>query len=248
MAPVPVPGDVRVLAGARVVTPDGVLSPGWIQLAGDLIDAVGRGDAKPGLPVADLHGQWVVPGFVDMHVHGGGGTSFTAGSADDARRAAEFHRGHGTTSIVASLVTAPLAELESRAAMLAGLAAEGVIAGLHLEGPFLSAARCGAQDPRHMIAPDVAVFERLRATAAGHLKVLTIAPELPGATEVIKAAARAASPSPSGTPTPPPRWPRRPSTPARLTPRICSTACARCITASPGPPVPCLTEMRSPAR
>ncbi len=190
MAPVPVPGDVRVLAGARVVTPDGVLSPGWIRLAGNLIEAVGPGEARPGFAVIDLHGQWVLPGFVDMHVHGGGGASFTAGSADDARRAVEFHRGHGTTSIVASLVTAPLAELESRAAMLAGLAAEGVIAGLHLEGPFLSAARCGAQDPRHMIAPDVAVLERLGTAAAGHLKVITIAPELPGSTEVIKAAAR----------------------------------------------------------
>ncbi len=191
MAPVPVPGDARVLAGARVVTPDGVLSPGWIRLAGDLIEAVGAGQARPGLAVIDLHGQWVLPGFVDMHVHGGGGASFTSGSAGDARRAVEFHRGHGTTSVVASLVTAPLAELETQAAMLSGLAAEGVIAGLHLEGPFLSAARCGAQDPRHMIAPDVAVFERLRAAAAGHLKVITIAPELPGATEVIKAAARA---------------------------------------------------------
>ena len=191
MAPGPVPGDVRGLAGARVVTPGGVLSPGWIRLAGNLIEAVGAGEAPPGLAVIDLHGQWVLPGFVDMHVHGGGGASFTAGSADDARRAVEFHRGHGTTSIVASLVTAPVAELESRAAMLAVLAAEGVIAGLHLEGPFLSAARCGAQDPRHMIAPDVAVFERLGAAAAGHLKVITIAPELPGATEVIKAAARA---------------------------------------------------------
>ncbi len=191
MAPVPVPGKVRVLAGARVVTPGGVLSPGWIRLAGNLIEAVGAGEARPGRAVVDLHGQWVLPGFVDMHVHGGGGASFTAGSADDARRAVEFHWAHGTTSIVASLVTVPLAELESRAAMLAGLAAEGVIAGLHLEGPFLSAARCGAQDPRHVIAPDVAVLERLRAAAAGHLKVITIAPELPGATEVIKAAARA---------------------------------------------------------
>jgi N-acetylglucosamine-6-phosphate deacetylase len=191
MAPVPVPGDVRVLAGARVVTPGGVLMPGWIRLAGNLIEAVGAGEAPPGLAVIDLHGQWVLPGFVDMHAHGGGGASFTAGSADDARRAVEFHRGHGTTSIVASLVTAPVAELESRAATLAGLAAEGVIAGLHLEGPFLSAARCGAQDPRQMIAPDVAVLERLGAAAAGHLKVITVAPELPGATEVIKAAARA---------------------------------------------------------
>ena len=125
-----------------------------------------------------------------MHVHGGGGASFTEGPADDARRAAEFHRGHGSTTIVASLVTAPLADLEARAAMLAGLAGQGVIAGIHLEGPFLSAARCGAQDPRHMLAPDVAAFERLHAAAAGHLRVITIAPELPGAAGLIKAAVR----------------------------------------------------------
>jgi N-acetylglucosamine-6-phosphate deacetylase len=133
----------------------------------------------------------VLPGFVDMHVHGGGGLSFTEGPAQDARGAAEFHLRHGSTSLVASLVTAPLAELERRAAMLAGLAAAGVIAGLHLEGPFLAPARCGAQDPRYLLAPSVAVFERLRAAAAGYLKVITIAPELPGAAEVITAAARA---------------------------------------------------------
>jgi N-acetylglucosamine-6-phosphate deacetylase len=74
--------------------------------------------------------------------------------------------------------------------MLAALAEQGVIAGIHLEGPFLSAARCGAQDPRHMLAPDVAAFERLHAAAAGHLRVITIAPELPGAAGLIKAAAR----------------------------------------------------------
>ena len=93
--------------------------------------------------------------------------------------------------MLASLVTAPLAELEARAGALAGLADEGVIAGLHLEGPFLSPARRGAQDPRHMIAPDVAVFERLHAAARGHLRVITLAPELPGALTVIKAATRA---------------------------------------------------------
>jgi N-acetylglucosamine-6-phosphate deacetylase len=184
-----------LLTGGRVVTPEGVLSPGWIRVAGNLIDAVGPGMATPplpaGLPVTDLHGHWVLPGFVDLHVHGGGGTSFTEGPADDARHAAAFHRRHGSTTIVASLVTAPLADLEARAAMLAALASQGVIAGIHLEGPFLSAARCGAQDPRHMLAPDVAAFERLHAAAAGHLRVITIAPELPGAVGLIKAAARA---------------------------------------------------------
>jgi N-acetylglucosamine-6-phosphate deacetylase len=199
MSPVPeaartIPPD-RLLTGGRVATPEGVLSPGWIRLAGDLIAAVGSGEAAerrpPGLPVTELRGQWVLPGFVDMHVHGGGGASFTEGSADDARYAAEFHRRHGSTTVAASLVTARLADLETRAAMLAVLAAEGVIAGIHLEGPFLSAARCGAQDPRYMTAPDLAAFERLYMAAAGHLRVITIAPELPGATDLIKAAVRA---------------------------------------------------------
>jgi N-acetylglucosamine-6-phosphate deacetylase len=184
----------HLLTGGRVVTPAGVLSPGWIRVTGNMIDGVGPGEPderpSPGRPVTDLRGRWVLPGFVDMHVHGGGGTSFTEGTADDARHAADFHRRHGSTTIVASLVTAPLDGLEARAAMLAGLALRDVIAGLHLEGPFLSAARCGAQDPRYMIAPDVAAFERLHAAAAGWLRVITIAPELPGATALIKAAVR----------------------------------------------------------
>jgi N-acetylglucosamine-6-phosphate deacetylase len=179
-----------LLAGGRVVTPGGVLSPGWIRVAGTLIDAVGSG--HPGeQPAVDLRGQWVLPGFVDMHVHGGGGASFTEGTSDKARRAAHFHRAQGSTTMLASLVTAPVAELEARAAMLAGLADEGLIAGLHLEGPFLSPARRGAQDPRHMLAPDVAVFERLCAAARGHLRIITLAPELPGAIQVIEAATRA---------------------------------------------------------
>ncbi len=182
--------DRLVLTGGRIVTPDGVLSPGWIRLAGSLIDAVGPG-AAPGRADADLRGRWVLPGFVDLHVHGGGGASFTEGTAAAARQAAAFHRGRGTTTMLASLVTAPLDELESRSALLAGLAAEDVIAGLHLEGPFLSRAQCGAQDPRYLMAPDLGVFERLHAAARGQLRILTLAPELPGAIAVTQAAARA---------------------------------------------------------
>jgi N-acetylglucosamine-6-phosphate deacetylase len=197
--PDPVPGQAPdrswLLAGGRVVTPAGVLTPGWIRVTGDLIGAVGPGDGQDqlaaGLPVVDVRGRWVLPGFVDLHVHGGGGASFTEGPSDDARHAAGFHRGHGSTTMLASLATAPLAELEARAAMLAGLADEGLIAGLHLEGPFLSPARCGAQDPQHMLAPEVAAFERLHAAARGYLRVITLAPELPGAAEVIRAATRA---------------------------------------------------------
>jgi len=184
-----------LLVRGRVVTPEGVLSPGWIRVTGDRIDAIGPGLPPPGqdadLDVVDLPGQWLLPGFVDIHVHGGGGTSFTEGTSDDARNAAEFHRRHGSTTLLASLVTAPLAGLEAQAAMLAVLADEGLIAGLHLEGPFLSPARRGAQDARHMLAPDPAVFDRLHAAARGHLRILTLAPELPGAIQMVQAAARA---------------------------------------------------------
>ena len=195
MRPLPDQDGSWLLVRARVVTTEGVLSPGWIRVTGNRIDAIGPGlppaEQDPGLDVIDLPGQWLLPGFVDIHVHGGGGTSFTEGTSDDARNAAEFHRRHGSTTLLASLVTAPLAGLEAQAATLAGLADEGVIAGLHLEGPFLSPARRGAQDARHMLAPDAAVFDRLHAAAGGKLKVLTLAPELPGAIRMVQAAARA---------------------------------------------------------
>jgi N-acetylglucosamine-6-phosphate deacetylase len=181
-------GDTAIIAAEHVVTPDGVLAPGWIRIAGGRIDAV-----RPGEPPAPAarRAHWALPGFIDMHVHGGGGASFTEGGPDDARRAAAFHRAHGTTRTLASLVTAPLDRLAGRVAMLADLADEGVIDGIHLEGPFLSAARCGAQDPRYLIEPDVAAFSRLRAASRGWLRMITIAPELPGAVAVIRAAAAA---------------------------------------------------------
>jgi N-acetylglucosamine-6-phosphate deacetylase len=185
------PAAVTVTAD-HLVTPDGVLSPGWLSVDAGRITATGTGPPPVPVPVpAAWHGCWVLPGFVDLHVHGGGGASFTGGGAGEARAAADFHRAHGTTRIIASLVTAPAAELEARLALLADLADEGVIAGIHLEGPFLSAARCGAQDPRHLIAPDVALFDAFRAAARGHLKLITVAPELPGASELIRAAAAA---------------------------------------------------------
>jgi N-acetylglucosamine-6-phosphate deacetylase len=181
-------GDPAIIAAEHVVTPDGVLAPGWIAIAHGRIEAV-----RPGQPPAPAtrRAHWALPGFIDLHVHGGGGASFTEGGPEDARRAAAFHRAHGTTRTLASLVTAPVDALASRVAMLADLADEGVIDGIHLEGPFLSAARCGAQDPRYLIAPGVATFTRLRAASRGWLKMITIAPELPGAAEVIRAAAAA---------------------------------------------------------
>lgn len=171
-----------VLTDARVLTPDGIID-GGLRVSGDRIDAVG-----PELTGGEsLAGALVVPGFVDIHVHGGGGHDMSA-SAADMTSAVRFHRGHGTTTSLVSLVTASVDALCEQLSWAADLAEAGEIAGAHLEGPFLSHVRCGAQNPDHLLEPDLTAFARLVEAARGHLRVITIAPELPGALELIDAA------------------------------------------------------------
>jgi N-acetylglucosamine-6-phosphate deacetylase len=184
-------GAPALIAADHVVQPGGILSPGWIRVRDGRIDAIDGGPPPPSASPVTRRAAWALPGFIDMHVHGGGGASFTEGDSSEARRAAAFHRAHGTTRLLASLVTASIDDLERRCDMLAGLASDGVIDGIHLEGPFLSAARCGAQNPRYLASPDLGAFSRLLDAARGWLRMITIAPELPGALDVIEAAAEA---------------------------------------------------------
>ncbi|WP_034271737.1 N-acetylglucosamine-6-phosphate deacetylase [Haloechinothrix halophila] len=180
---------MTVLRSARVVAGDRVLDRGWVRVEGARIVEVGDGaapgdDATPDGHI-DLGGAWLVPGFVDIHVHGGGGASFCAGDPAQARRAAEFHRSHGSTTIIASLVTASASDLLASVRMLADLVADDVIAGVHLEGPYLAAARCGAHDPALLRAPDPAEIATVLDNGRGTIRQVTIAPELPGALELI---------------------------------------------------------------
>jgi N-acetylglucosamine-6-phosphate deacetylase len=182
---------MSVLHSARLVLPSGVVEDGWIAVTHERITAVGTGAAgrpprSEGHEEIDLGGHWVVPGFVDLHVHGGGGNSLTAGDPDEALGALALHRAHGTTTTLASLLTAPIADIVRGAEVLADLADDGHIAGIHLEGPFLSHIRCGAQDPASLLAPDPAALDRMLAAGRGHVRQVTIAPELPGAIDLIK--------------------------------------------------------------
>lgn len=178
---------MTVLAGARVVTPDRVLEPGWLQIHDGRIAALGRGDPDPDARGAvDIGGAWVLPGLVDMHVHGGGGASYTSGDPEQARAAAAFHRAHGTTTTVASLVTAGIDELERTVRALAPLVGEGVLAGLHLEGPYLSPCYRGAHDPTLLQPPDPRALARLLDAAGGTVRMVTVAPELPGGLELVR--------------------------------------------------------------
>jgi N-acetylglucosamine-6-phosphate deacetylase len=182
-----------LMTGGRVVTPDGVLDPGWIRLEGATIAEIGTSTrGETGADALELAGRWVVPGFIDLHCHGGGGHSMLSADPAEIRATVSFHRAHGTTRTLASLVTAPIEEL------LAGLAAvrqamesDDGIAGAHLEGPFLSPSRAGAHDPRHLLPPDPATFDRLLDAAGGALRVITVAPELPGAMDLVRMAVEA---------------------------------------------------------
>jgi N-acetylglucosamine-6-phosphate deacetylase len=160
-----------------------VCQPGWLETSGGRIRACGTGP-PPGPVDRDFPDCVVVPGFVDMHVHGGGGASYT--DADGIGAAAEFHRRHGTTSTLASLVTAAPGELIAGVRALAAAAQRGAVAGIHLEGPWLSPARCGAHDPARMRHPDAREIDDVLAAGAGGIRMVTLAPELPGAEDAIR--------------------------------------------------------------
>jgi N-acetylglucosamine-6-phosphate deacetylase len=128
----------------------------------------------------------VVPGFVDTHVHGGGGTNFSAAEHADTVTATDFHRRHGTTTLVASLVTAAPDELLRQTTGLADHVRAGVIDGIHLEGPWLSTLRCGAHDPALMRDPDPAEIARVLDAADGAVRMVTIAPEREGAIAAVR--------------------------------------------------------------
>ncbi|BBZ73747.1 N-acetylglucosamine-6-phosphate deacetylase [Mycobacterium paraseoulense] len=172
-----------MIAAGTMVLDGQVRRPGWLETDGGRILACGRG-APPRPADADFPDGTVVPGFVDMHVHGGGGASYT--DADGITAAAEFHRRRGTTTTLASLVTAPPAELLAGVRALADATRRGVVAGVHLEGPWLSRARCGAHDPAQMREPDPAEIDAVLDAGAGTIRMVTLAPELPGADDAIR--------------------------------------------------------------
>jgi N-acetylglucosamine-6-phosphate deacetylase len=174
---------VPLIRAGTVVLDGEICRPGWLQVAGAQILACGAG-APPAPPDRDFPDCIVVPGFIDMHVHGGGGASYL--DAGHIAQAAEFHRRHGTTTTLASLVTASPDQLIAGVCALADATRQGAVAGIHLEGPWLSAARCGAHDPTQMRDPDTAEIDDVLAAGAGTIRMVTLAPERPGSSEAIR--------------------------------------------------------------
>ena len=169
-----------LLTGGRLVTAEEDVADAWLDLRDGRVHAVGRGTtpAHEG-PTVDASGLLIVPGLVDVHQHGGGGGSY-GGRPDDVAEVVHFHRVHGTTTSVASLVSAPLKVLETQLAGLAPLVRSGLLAGVHLEGPWLSPRRAGAHTLAALRLPDPADVARLLAAGEGAVRMVTLAPELAG--------------------------------------------------------------------
>ncbi|RDI64845.1 N-acetylglucosamine 6-phosphate deacetylase [Nocardia pseudobrasiliensis] len=173
-----------LISAGTIVLDDRICRPGWIEFEGERIAACGSG-TPPRAPDLDLPESTVVPGFVDMHVHGGGGASYSDGTAAAVAEAARFHLRHGTTTTLASLVTASPDELLSTVALIADQVGSGTLAGIHLEGPWLSPARRGAHAENQLRDPDPAEITALLEAGRGAIRMVTIAPELPGAAAAI---------------------------------------------------------------
>lgn len=144
-----------------------------------------HGERIEALEEAPVDGPFILPGFLDLHVHGGGGHEAMDGQ-EGVEAMVRFHLRHGTTGLLATTVTAPLPHLEKALGDI-GKAMEGplgeVLLGVHLEGPFISPNRLGAQPP-FPLPPDVEAAQRLLSLAP--VRVMTLAPELPGALELIR--------------------------------------------------------------
>ncbi len=174
-----------LITADTVVTGTQLLRPGWIEIDGGRVLAVGTG-VPPRAAEHALGPVTVVPGFVDMHVHGGGGGAFPEATVAATKSAIELHREHGTTAMVASLVTAHPAELLRQIEELTEQVQDGQLAGIHLEGPWLSARRCGAHEMSALRDPDPAELDRVLSAGRGAIRMITLAPERVGGLSAIR--------------------------------------------------------------
>src|SRR6202142_646431 len=199
--------QTTVIHAGRILTPDEEINDGIIVVEGSRIAALGHRDEIRVPPdSADFLAaeMTVVPGFVDVHIHGAGGHDVMEATARALDRIAATVARHGTTSLVATTVTAPIEDtchsLEGIARYIRNheqlpeqpegaqenrkLAAEFL--GIHLEGPFISKARRGVHPPDAIERPSVEVLQKFLDAADGLVKIVTIAPEIPGARELIE--------------------------------------------------------------
>jgi N-acetylglucosamine-6-phosphate deacetylase len=179
--------DRTLLTGARVVTPDTRTTPADVLIEDERIAAVGPDLAADGAETIDLSGSVIAPGFIDVHVHGGGGHPLITPDPGEIEAYAGWAVSQGVTSFLAT-VCAPTLDpaLDCLAACASAREASSgaTLLGVNLEGPFVSPERRGALPASWPATPDVETFRRLLDASGGKLRLMTVAPELAGSAEV----------------------------------------------------------------
>ncbi|MCF8534765.1 MAG: amidohydrolase family protein [Candidatus Nanopelagicaceae bacterium] len=172
-----------IISAATVLIDQELQKEVWLEVEDGLIRSINSGST----PEYDYRYDGIlIPGFVDIHCHGGGGKYFSSLTDAEISQVIATHRAGGTVAGLASLVTEPIPNLLEQIKRLVPFAQRGEIAGIHLEGPYLSHARCGAHDPTLLRTPTIVEVQTLLDAGQGFIKMITIAPELDGALEVIE--------------------------------------------------------------
>ncbi len=170
----------------RIVTATLDIPDGVVAVDGGLVTFAGPASEFRGLLPEDRPaGRILIPGLVDLHCHGAYGSDFSEGDLDGASRAARYLHSRGTTTLIASVVTGKPRDLIRNLRVLKELTEQGLVAGSHLEGPFLSSQQCGAHDPDLLMNPDPALVTQLLAATGPSLASMTLAAELPGVSDLV---------------------------------------------------------------
>ncbi|WEK53497.1 MAG: N-acetylglucosamine-6-phosphate deacetylase [Candidatus Cohnella colombiensis] len=182
-----------LIHNARVVAPDATIENGWVLLNEGIIVEVGSGEidlTRTDTAMINAAGMWLIPGFIDVHVHGGAGSDFMSADADGLSTITKFHATHGTTSIVATSLTASREELTAILDRTHHYMSKAMpyaqVVGVHLEGPFVSEKWRGAQNPAFIAPPQLAWLEEWVSRYPDLIKLQTLAPETEGALDYIE--------------------------------------------------------------
>ncbi|WP_295796990.1 N-acetylglucosamine-6-phosphate deacetylase [Mucilaginibacter sp.] len=173
------------ITNGRIITPGEVIENGTVLIADGCITAIGAGNIDaPGATVIDAGGKYISPGFIDIHIHGGGGHDFMDNTVNAFLGIAETHAHYGTTAMCPTTLTSSKEDLLEtlRIYELADKKnSQGAqFIGMHLEGPYFALNQCGAQDPRYIRNPDPEEYREILAGTTA-IKRWSAAPELPGA-------------------------------------------------------------------